>query len=60
MLKVGQVVAFEYDGKDRQVKVEKVTDNYFVGWDYLADLPTGGYRTFSFEKIQPFGLIEVG
>jgi hypothetical protein len=58
MLQVGQVVCFEYDGKDRHVKVEKVTENYFVGWDYNADHPVGGYRTFSFAKIEPFGLIE--
>ena len=61
IFEIGNTVNFEYAGKIRCVKIEKVkrvssllyTDKavLITGWDYLADLPTGGYRSFNVEKI---------
>ena len=51
--KIGRTYAFNYHGhndRKRQVKVEKVTATYIVGWDCTADGGVGGYRTFSVEK----------
>lgn len=62
MLQVGQTIQFEYNGKNRFVKVEKVTKNWspllqdwipqvVTGWDYTANAPVGGYRSFSYHKM---------
>jgi hypothetical protein len=59
---IGNTVGFEYNGKARCVKIEKVqktSGNAFfgpmtktiTGWDFTADAPVGGYRSFSVEKI---------
>ena len=60
---IGNVLEFVYNGEAHRVRIEKVkksAGNAFVGpcttlitgWDYLADLPTGGYRSFTVSKIQ--------
>ena len=58
----GNTISFEYDGKERHVKIEKVKMAYNIffgevpknitGWDYNADHPVGGYRTFSVNKMR--------
>lgn len=59
---VGNVVEFEYRGKVRRVRIEKtiqgnrygglITCTYSItGWDYYADAPVGGYRTFLVQNI---------
>ena len=64
MFAIGNVVEFDYDGKVRRVRIEKVAMGYrylgligpvprlITGWDYCADYPVGGYRTFKVEKIE--------
>ena len=65
---VGSVLEFNYLGKIRRVRIEKVkvsAGNPFVGprtqlitgWDYMADLPTGGYRSFKVENIRELEVI---
>jgi len=63
---VGQVVAFEYTNKNKKtgevklekkvrlVKVEKIDKEGYImrGFDYLADAPVGGYRTFHVERME--------
>jgi hypothetical protein len=49
---VGNTIRFIYNGKQRQVRVEKVVGFHLVtGWDYTADYPTGGYRSFKVGKM---------
>jgi hypothetical protein len=52
-ISVGTVIRFVYHGKQRQVKVEKIENNFtkIHGWDYTADYPTGGHRTFHVGKM---------
>lgn len=63
VFEVGKVLGFEYHGKVRHVRVEKVTKsagNMFIGghtilitgWDAMSDYPTGGYRSFKVDKIE--------
>ena len=65
---VGSVLEFNYLGKIRRVRIEKVkvsAGNPFVGprtqlitgWDYMADFPTGGYRSFKVENIRELEVI---
>jgi len=60
---VGKLVVFGYDGETRRVKVEKVNLTpktgapCFVGWDYTADAPVGGYRSFHCDKVENFTVI---
>ena len=50
---VGEVVDLKYADAIRRVRIEKITPTYIVGWDYTANYPTGGYRTFTIAKIRP-------
>jgi hypothetical protein len=51
--KIGSVVAFTYQGKNRLVRVGKVDKIHLNGWDYTAnDTLGGGYRTFMVREVQ--------
>ena len=63
LFEIGNVVRFDYNGKNRWVRIEKIqktSGNMFfdpmadviTGWDYEADHPVGGYRSFSVRKIK--------
>jgi hypothetical protein len=47
-VRVGLTYGFRYNGKDRAVKAEKVTNDYVQGYDYASE----GYRTFRFDTIE--------
>lgn len=59
----GNVITFTYDGKQRHVRIDSTQKGYrypglwlpcvysITGWDYNADYPVGGYRTFKVDKI---------
>lgn len=53
-LEIGSVQKFVYDGKVREVKIEKVESKagrlLVTGFDYRADYPVGGYRSFYMDK----------
>jgi len=57
-VKIGSFVKFGYDGEVRQVRVETVNLTpkkgapCFGGWDFTADAPVGGYRSFHIDKIE--------
>ncbi|HUS88904.1 MAG TPA: hypothetical protein VMW91_05960 [Desulfosporosinus sp.] len=51
-----EVVEFVYHGKDRRVRVESIQipkkgGKVIRGFDFNADAPVGGYRSFSFDKF---------
>jgi len=60
IFKVNNVVKFGYCGKVRRVRIESVKMGYryggltysITGWDYEADYPAGGFRTFLVAKIK--------
>ena len=62
MLQVGQVVRFDYtstnkktgkpEKKVRQVRIEGIWPDLMRGFDYLADAPVGGYRSFAISKME--------
>lgn len=59
MIKVGNTLRFNYNNKERQVKVENINTVQvwngqknvvrFTGWDSIA----GGYRTFLTYRVLP-------
>ena len=59
--KVGQVITFDYEGKERCVKIEKIktyhspllgtVQDVITGWDYTAAPPVGAYRSFKVSKM---------
>lgn len=53
-LNVGEVAKFVYNGKVREVRVEKVESKagrlLVTGFDYRADGMRGAYRSFDMEK----------
>jgi hypothetical protein len=65
MFTVGNTISFEYNGKLRHVKIEEIKVDWLfqglrmvsvpklvTGWDYLADLSTGGFRSFKVDKME--------
>jgi hypothetical protein len=69
MYKIGNVVKFDYLGKARWVRIEKIKLGYSIflpspnplvitGWDYEADHPVGGYRSFTVSKIENAELVK--
>ncbi len=56
-LVVGQCYTCVYNGKGRHFRVEELTPNPKEGspcvrvFDYTADAPIGGYRTFTLSNI---------
>ncbi len=55
-LEIGSVQKFVYAGKIREVKIEKVESKagrlLVTGFDYRADYPSGGYRSFYVENMR--------
>lgn len=61
IFEVGNVIEFVYEGRPVRVRIDSVVTwhnwvlgdyTYSVtGWDFLADLPVGGYRTFLVYKM---------
>ena len=65
---IGNVIEFVYNGETHRIRIEKVkksAGNDFVGpcatlitgWDYLVDLPIGGYRSFTVSKIKDLEIV---
>jgi len=69
MYEIGNVIRFTYNGVERWVRIEAIKTGYMylglvgpvarliTGWDYQANYPTGGYRTFKTEKIENIELV---
>lgn len=61
IFEVGKVVEGLYGIRPVRVRIDSVKRTYspilgvhihsVTGWDFLADLPTGGYRTFLVNKM---------
>lgn len=70
ILDIGNVVKFNYNGKNRVVRIEKVKRTsgnmlvgpcplWFTGWDYtVADSCEGWYRTFKCENVSGLELVK--
>ena len=70
LFEVGNVVEFVYANKNgmRIVRIDKVETGVafggiigpvtrsITGWDFTADAPVGGYRTFLVEKMKFVGI----
>ena len=60
---VGNTIRFEYAGKERWVRIEKIQTGYMylglvgpvallvTGWDFQANHPVGGYRSYLVQKM---------
>lgn len=69
---VNNVIEFTYDGKVRRMRIESIKTGYryggligpvaysVTGWDFTANPPTGGYRTFKVDKIVDPVIIAIG
>lgn len=59
-LEIGSVQKFVYAGKIREVKIEKVESKggrlLVTGFDYRADYPVGGYRSFYVENMKTLAI----
>lgn len=70
ILAVGNMVRFNYNGKNRVVKIEKVKRSagnifvgpcplWFTGWDYtVADSCEGFWRTFKCENVDNLEIVK--